>query len=74
MMGSFAIVFCDCAACGRHIQANPKRCPSIRIEGERQPICKACFDRWNEIHRTSKGLDPVPLHPDAYRPIDEREL
>ena len=71
---SMAIVIASCAACNRVVHANPYKCPSIRVEGKREPICKACFNKWNQIHRTSKGLEPVPLHPDAYQPIDEREL
>jgi hypothetical protein len=30
--------------------------------------CESCFHQWNEIHRTRKGLDPLPLHPKAYEP------
>ena len=53
---------------------NPVRVPSLMVNGRREPICEACFNRWNEIHRTSKGLAPQLLAPDAYRECDEYEL
>lgn len=70
----YAFILAQCANCNRPISCNPRRVPSIRVNGVKEPICKVCFDKWNEIHRTSKGLEPVPLHEDAYEPIDEREL
>jgi hypothetical protein len=61
-----------CAACNQEIPvANPSHVPSIRIDGERRPICAPCFMRWNDIHRVSQGLPPVELHPDAYNPEQE---
>lgn len=69
-----AILITSCAGCGEPITANPVFCPSIRVNGERQAICKSCHARWNEIHRTSKGLEPVPLHPKAYSACDEQDL
>ena len=63
-----------CINCNAPLTFNPARVPSIRVNGSREPLCKACFERWNEIHRTSKGLEPVQLHPEAYSACDEREL
>ena len=57
----------DCTACGAVVVCDPRRVPVIRVNGERQPICRACFDTWNKIHRTDKGLSPIPLLPGAYR-------
>ena len=68
----FVIIHTNCAACGAFIGVNPNRCPSIRVDGgEKQPICEGCFKRWNEIHRVSKGLEPVSLDPEAYSPEPE---
>lgn len=66
----------DCAGCGRVIHFNPVRVPSIRPGGVggKQPLCEACFNRWNQIHRISKGLEPVPLDPNAYEPEPESGL
>jgi hypothetical protein len=63
-----------CCACGRTVSFNPLRVPSLVVNGRREPLCRFCFHRWNEIHRISKGLKPEPLAPDAYQPIDEAEL
>ena len=63
-----------CCACGEAISFNPLKVPSLRIDGERQPLCRNCFDLWNEIHRINQGLDPLPIHPDAYEPCNEFDL
>ena len=60
------IVVSTCIGCNELISYNPEKVPSLRIEGVRHPLCKNCFNRWNKIHRTDKGLEPVYLHPDAY--------
>ena len=56
-----------CIACKMLITFNPHHVPSITVSGEKEPICCNCFERWNKIHRTSKGLEPIPLHSDAYK-------
>jgi len=55
-----------CIACNAIITFNAEHVPSIRVNGVREPLCRACFAKWNEIHRISKGLAPEPLHPQAY--------
>ncbi len=66
-------MFCmgACINCEAIITFNPHHVPSLTINGSREPLCRGCFNRWNEIHRTSKGLDPVPLHPEAYEPAED---
>jgi len=73
-MSGYAIVHSKCAACSAIISYNPHRVPSVIVSGRREAICPACHARWNEIHRTSKGLEPLSIHPDAYKPIPENEL
>jgi hypothetical protein len=70
----YAILTGPCVNCRTLIHYHPHKVPSIRVNGERQPLCPACFDKWNTIHRTSKGLDPVPLDPQAYSACEESEL
>lgn len=65
---AFMYALGSCCACGTGIAFNPNKVPSLRVNGVREPICRACFEQWNQIHRTSKGLDPVELSPDAYEP------
>jgi len=61
----YMMLICECAACRRPISCNPEKVPSIRINGVREPICRACAERWSEIHNT-----PVSIHPDAYEPTE----
>jgi len=70
----YAFIITTCISCKATFTGNPNRVPSIRVNGNREPICRNCFDRWNEIHRISKGLEPQPLHPDAYEAVEESEL
>ena len=67
----YMFVMATCISCGNSITFNPHKVPSIRVKGVREPLCKVCFEKWNVIHRTSKGLDPVPLDPEAYKPVSE---
>ena len=64
----FMIVHGHCIACKNFMAFNASFVPSIPVKGVREPVCKDCFNRWNEIHRTSKDLEPLPIHPDAYEP------
>jgi hypothetical protein len=64
----YMFVIGSCVACHAHITFNPSFVPSIRVNGSREPICRSCHARWNEIHRVSKGLAPVEIHPEAYEP------
>jgi len=67
-MSGYMFVIGNCIACGTLITFNPEHVPSIRVKGSREPLCRACFAKWNEIHRTSKGIEAISLHPDAYEP------
>lgn len=69
----YALMWGACWSCKQVFSFNPHRVPSIPIEGVRQPICRACIEAANP-KRIENGLEPVVIHPDAYEPIDEREL
>jgi hypothetical protein len=60
-----------CINCGNMISFNPDYVPSIRVDGEKEPLCRGCAQKWNQIHRISKGLEPVSIHPQAYQPQPE---
>lgn len=62
----FMSVIGSCCACGVQIVFSPSRVPSLVVNGSREPLCRTCHARWNEIHRTSKGLPPVEAHPEAW--------
>ena len=65
---SYVFVYGECVSCRTPIAFNPDYVPSIRVNGEREPLCRACHARWNDLHRTSKGLEPFALSPRAYEP------
>jgi hypothetical protein len=62
-----------CYGCKRLFYFHPHRVPSVRVDGERQPICRACVERVNP-RRIANGLDPIVVLPGAYDPADESEL
>jgi hypothetical protein len=70
----FVLVYGYCISCKMEIQFNPVHVPSIPVDGNREPLCAGCFNKWNEIHRTSKDLEPVRLHPRAYEAEPEHCL
>ena len=69
----YAMVTSSCFGCKQLFSYNPHRVPSIRIEGVRKPVCRPCVEMVNPTRETN-GLDPIPLHPEAYEPIHEGEL
>lgn len=69
----FALCTGTCAACHRLFMFNPVRVPSVRINGEREPVCEACMRAAN-VERAKRGLEPFVILPDAYEACDEAEL
>lgn len=69
----YALCTGSCAACGRLFMFNPVRVPSVRINGEREPVCSTCMQMAN-TERQRRGLEPLPIAPDAYEAVDESEL
>jgi len=61
----FAFCMGGCCICKVTFNFNPDRVPSIRINGEKEPICRACHADINKL-RESKGLPTFPLAQDAY--------
>lgn len=66
----YAIMMGHCIACKNPISFNPTKVPSLMIDGKRQPICKRCADRWNELHPEAAR----PILDGAYEHFDENEL
>ena len=65
---SYMFAMGECVSCGSVITFNPNRVPSLLVNGSREPLCRGCFGEWNQYHRTSKGLEPLKLEPNAYGP------
>lgn len=64
-----AWMFCTgaCAQCGKVFSFNPDLVPSVRVRGQKEPICKTCIDLAN-IGREQIGVDPITILPGAYEP------
>jgi hypothetical protein len=69
----YVTLICACINCGQPLTCNPARAPSIRVNDVKEPLCLACAREWNRIHRTSKGLPPIPIDADAYSACPEQE-
>jgi len=61
------IVLGECAGCGRLFGFSPSRVPSVRVDGEREPVCRDCMGQLN-MRRVAAGLRPWAIHPEAYAP------
>lgn len=69
MMG-YAIMMGFCINCNSPIQFNPHKVPSLMIAGKREPICRICAERWNELHPENAR----PILEGAYEYFNENEL
>ncbi len=69
----YAIVTGTCFGCQTFFGYNPHRVPSIRIDGERQAICRDCAGIVQGNQRRS-GTAVTEIHPEAYEPVHESEL
>jgi hypothetical protein len=72
-MNGWVFTYGVCYGCGRAFSFNPHRVPSIRVDGDRRPICRDCVERVNPV-RVKNGLEPIVPLPDAYEAIPEEEL
>ncbi len=66
----YAIMYGTCICCHKPFSFNPNFVPSIRINKEKEPICKECINKANPI-RIEKGLEPIIIHPEAYKACNE---
>jgi hypothetical protein len=62
---AYVQLFVHCHACGNIFTCNPDLVPSIRVNGEKVPFCRACVDGANP-RRVAAGLDPISILPGAY--------
>ncbi len=54
-----------CIGCRRGFFYNPDLVPSVRVNGEREPICQDCVNAVNP-QRIANGLEPIVPLPGAY--------
>ena len=69
----YALMFGTCIGCKKPFGFNPNRVPSIRVDGQREPVCLECVSLANP-ERIARGLEPIVPHPQAYEPCNEDEL
>jgi len=69
----YALMMGPCINCGQVFGFNPNKVPSIRVKGQREPICKLCVE-WANSERKKKGFPLFAINEDAYEPISEEEL
>ncbi len=68
----YILVHGFCAQCHSPVAVNPNHCPSVMIDGKREPVCRPCIEVVNP-QRIANGLEPFVIHPDAYEPLNEYE-
>jgi hypothetical protein len=68
----YLFVLGQCAACKQSFTFHPHRVPSIRVNGEREPVCRACVEMANQRRQVS-GLPLITVLPGAYEVMDEAE-
>jgi len=69
----YVFITSACYGCKRIFSYHPNLVPSIRVEGRREPICRACVERVNPM-RVKNGLDAIVPKPGAYEPADEHDV
>ncbi len=66
----YMIAMGNCVGCRKFFTFNPELVPSIRIKGEKEPICRECIERVNP-QRIANGLEPVVIRRGAYEQTEE---
>lgn len=64
---AFMSVIGKCIACRTMIQFNPYKVPSLVVNGVREPLCRSCANKWNELHPENAR----PIDPEAYEAVEE---
>lgn len=68
-MSGYMFAMGTCVACKQVFAFDPDRVPSIRIDGQKEPVCRGCIERANP-KRIANGLDPIVPLPGAYGPAE----
>ena len=69
----YAMLHSECYICKKIFSSNPTKVPSLRVGGEQVVFCERCIELENE-RRKGTEQEPLPVHPDAYKPVAEEEL
>jgi hypothetical protein len=71
--GAWVLAQGACIHCGLSFSFNPVKVPSVRLNGQREPLCEECVN-WANPQRVARGLPPIEVLPDAYTFCHESEL
>jgi hypothetical protein len=69
----YLLMSAECVRCREIFSSNPLRVPSVVVNGVREPLCRRCVE-WANVERKARGLSTWKIFPDAYEPVDEREV
>lgn len=72
-MAGYYSALASCYGCGGLMSFNPVKVPSLRVDGERQPICETCVGIVNSKRRAA-GVPEFEIPEGAYAPAPEEEL
>ena len=64
---AFMVCTAPCICCNTLFNFNPDKVPSLRYQGNREPVCRECVEAANLV-RAQTGLKPFPILPGAYDP------
>lgn len=70
----YVLVTGTCTLCHRLMMFSPTKVPSIRIKGEREPVCASCVaaaQAYQREHNLPVWPDPLP---GAYEADSEEEI
>lgn len=62
-----------CCNCRKSFTFNPIKVPSIRVNGEKEPVCEPCVRRYNAL-RAAQNLPTFNIPEGAYEACKESEL
>lgn len=62
--------FGSCIVCDQPFSFNPHAVPSVRVNGEREPICQNCIAAIN-IKRKLLHVAEIKVAEDAYKAVEE---
>ena len=70
-MSGYVTLTAECGVCDKMFTCNPNYVPSLRAKGI--VFCRECVEQAN-VERVERGMDALPIHPQAYKPLPEHEL
>lgn len=60
---AYMMLMATCCNCKQSMTCNPDLVPSLRINGVKEPLCRACAERWEEIHHKTGTISQFAYDP-----------